>query len=126
MQKTEIQKFYDSKLWKDVKKAVWLRQNCLCAKCNKPVYVSGISDVKIDRRNKITGIVHHITPINEENFSDDNITINYDNLVGLCLSCHTSVHHPNNCIKEGYMFDENGMIVKSDGTENDLRKFIKL
>ena len=54
------QDFYNSKIWKDVRKAIWLKQNLLCNRCGKSVYVSGISDYlpKEKRRTalfKITG-----------------------------------------------------------------------
>ena len=36
--------FYNSKLWNNVRKNVWIKQNLLCSVCGKPVYVDGISD----------------------------------------------------------------------------------
>ena len=45
--------FYNSKVWKRVRKNIWLKQNCLCARCKLPCYVDGISDYlpKEERRN---------------------------------------------------------------------------
>ena len=39
--------FYNSKLWNDVRKNVWLKQNLLCAVCGKPVYVDKLSDSQL-------------------------------------------------------------------------------
>ena len=50
--------FYNSKAWQDVRKTVWLRQNLLCNRCHKPVYVDGISEY-IPKGQRRTGIVHH-------------------------------------------------------------------
>ena len=37
-------KFYNSKLWNQVKNTIWLKQNLLCNRCGKPVYVDGLSE----------------------------------------------------------------------------------
>ena len=79
--------FYNSKLWRTIRKNIWLKQNLLCARCGKPVYVDGISDY-IPKENRTTGIVHHKEYLNDTNITDDNITINEDNLEGLCIDCH--------------------------------------
>ena len=67
--------FYNSKLWRTCKNEVWLKQNCLCALCGKPVYVSGISEY-IPKENRRTGIVHHKEHLTDHNVYDDNISIN--------------------------------------------------
>ncbi len=103
--------FYQSKAWQDVRKNVWLRQNLLCNRCHKPVYVDGISDY-IPKGNRRTGIVHHKTYLDENNINDINITLNIDNLEGLCIYCHNEEHAKGNAIRKEYRFDENGNIVK--------------
>ena len=40
--------FYQSKAWKQVRKNVWLKQSCLCNRCSKPVYVSGITEYNLE------------------------------------------------------------------------------
>ena len=99
--------FYNSRVWKDVRKTVWLKQNLLCARCLKPVYVDGISDW-IPKENRRTGIVHHKEYLNDTNIEDDDITLNEDNLEGLCIECHNKEHMTSDVTRKGYTFDENG------------------
>lgn len=103
-------KFYSSKAWKDVRKAIWLRQNLLCNRCHKPVYVDGISEY-IPKCNRRIGIVHHIEELNDINVYDKNITLNPDNLEGVCLDCHNIIHNSNNTIRPDYIFDANGNVI---------------
>ena len=103
--------FYHSKAWKQVRLNVWLKQNLLCAVCHKPVYVDGISDY-IPKENRRTGIVHHIEELNNTNVYDDNITLNEDNLVGVCKDCHEAIHHQDIAKRNEYDFDEYGNLIK--------------
>ena len=104
--------FYNSKLWKNVKTEIWLRQNCLCDICHKPVYVDGISKW-IPQRERRTGIVHHKEHLTEINIYDENISINPDNLVGVCKDCHEQLHHSDQVTRKGYTFDDDGNLVSS-------------
>ena len=102
--------FYNSKAWKTVRKNIWLKQNCLCARCYKPVYVDGISEwIPKDKRR--TGIVHHIEYLNDTNIEDDNITLNEDNLIGICKECHEKEHHKDIATRKGYEFDSYGNLI---------------
>lgn len=103
-------KFYSSKAWKDVKKAVWLRQHLLCSKCGLPIYVDGISEY-IPKEKRRTGIVHHIEHLNDNNVYDKNIALNEDNLEGVCLSCHNLLHNNGSAIRPDYIFDANGNVI---------------
>lgn len=102
--------FYNSKAWKTVRKNVWLKQNCLCARCYKPVYVDGISEW-IPKDQRRTGIVHHIEYLNDTNIEDDNITLNEDNLIGICKECHEKEHHQDIATRKGYEFDSYGNLI---------------
>lgn len=102
--------FYNSKVWKDVKKSIWLKQNLLCNRCHKPVYVDGISEW-IPKEQRRTGIVHHIEYLNDSNIYDDNVTINEDNLEGICKDCHEKEHHQDVAIRKEYKFDIQGNLV---------------
>ena len=102
--------FYNSKAWKQVRLNVWLKQNCLCAICNRPVYVDGISSY-IPKQYRVTGIVHHIKELDNENVYDDDITLNEDNLIGVCKPCHEDLHHLSVSTRKDYVFDENGNLV---------------
>lgn len=103
--------FYNSKLWKNVKKSIWLKQNLLCNRCHRPVYVDGISEYT-PKENRRTGIVHHKIYLDNSNVYNDEITINEDNLEGLCKECHEKEHHQDVSVRRGYEFDEYGNIVK--------------
>lgn len=103
--------FYNSKVWKDVRKSIWLKQNCLCAICHLPVYVDGISEW-IPKEHRRTGIVHHKEYLTDTNISDDNITINESNLEGVCKWCHEHLCHNTDISKRaGYEFDELGNLI---------------
>lgn len=103
--------FYQSKVWKQVRKNVWLKQSCLCAICSKPVYVDGISEY-IPKEYRLTGIVHHIEELNNSNVYDDSITLSEDNLIGVCINCHNKEHHTTNVTRKGFVFDEDGNLIK--------------
>ena len=99
--------FYQSKAWQDVRKVVWLKQNLLCNRCHKPVYVDGISEY-IPKDNRRTGIVHHKIYLDEVNIYDKDITLDINNLEGLCKDCHEIEHHKGQAIRKNYYFDEEG------------------
>ena len=103
--------FYQSKAWKQVRKNVWLKQSCLCNRCSKPVYVSGITEY-IPKEKRTKGIVHHKIYLNNTNVLDDDISLNEDNLEGLCIDCHNKEHFSTNILKNGLMFDEDGNLIQ--------------
>lgn len=103
--------FYQSKAWKQVRKNIWIKQNLLCAICNKPVYVDGLSEY-LPKEKRRTGIVHHKIWLDNNNIEDDNITLNEDNLIGICKECHELVHHENKSCRKDMIFDEDGYIIK--------------
>ena len=108
-------KFYNSKAWNDVRLSVWLKQNLLCNRCHKPVYVDGISDY-IPKGQRRTGIVHHKIWLDNNNIQDDNITIDEDNLIGVCKECHEEIHHANISCRKDMMFDKDGNIIPRGNT----------
>lgn len=99
--------FYNSKAWKRVRKNIWIKQNLLCARCGKPVYVDGISDW-IPKERRVKGIVHHKEYLNDTNIGDENITLKEENLEGLCIDCHNHEHFKTTATRSEYTFDENG------------------
>lgn len=107
--------FYHSKVWKSVRKNIWLRQNLLCSICHKPVYVDGISSY-LPKEKRRTGIVHHIIHLDNTNVYDNNITINEANLIGVCKDCHEKLHNTVPSIRDNYLFDEEGNIKKKINT----------
>lgn len=102
--------FYHSKAWNQVRKNVWIKQNLLCAECGKPVYVDGLSDY-LPKDKRRTGIVHHKIWLDNNNIQDDSITLDENNLIGVCKDCHEAIHHANMSCRKDLMFDENGNII---------------
>ena len=106
--------FYQSKAWQDVRKTVWIKQNLLCNRCHKPVYVDGISDY-LPKGKRRTGIVHHKIYLDDSNVSDKDITLNIDNLEGLCKDCHEKEHNKGQATRNNYYFDEDGNLQSTGG-----------
>ena len=106
--------FYQSKAWKTSRRAIWLKQNCLCAICGRPVYVDGLTDF-IDKPNRRTGIVHHKEELTNSNVSIDSIALGEDNLIGVCKECHEQLHHQDVATRKNYFFDEDGNLVDRGG-----------
>lgn len=103
--------FYKSKVWERVRKTIWLKQNCLCAICNKPVYVSGISPY-IPKENRRMGIVHHKIHLDDINVYDESIALDEANLIGVCKDCHEKEHRVALATRKDYEFDSDGNLIK--------------
>ena len=103
--------FYKSKVWQQVRKSIWLKQNLLCNRCGLPVYVDGLSDW-LPKGKRRTGIVHHKIYLNDTNVYDDNIAIDESNLEGICKDCHEKEHQQDQSTRQGYSFDEEGNLIK--------------
>lgn len=56
-------------------------------------------------------IIHHKEYITADNYEDDSIFFNLDNLESLCLDCHNKEHFGEKC---SYCFDINGDIVSKE------------
>jgi len=106
--------FYQSKVWKKTRLNVWRKQHCLCYNCGLPVYVDKLSEW-IPKEKRRTGIVHHIEHLTDTNIFDDNITLNEDNLIGVCKECHEQVFHKTTtAIRNEFDFDENGQLIRKE------------
>ncbi|MBD8005830.1 HNH endonuclease [Bacillus sp. Sa1BUA2] len=91
------QKVYDSKAWQLLRQAYYDSQHGICEWCGSP-----------------GDIVDHIEPITSENVNDIWITLNWENLQLLCLSCHNKkTFRKHFAIREGFGFDENGDLIVS-------------
>lgn len=104
--KTDV---YKSKAWKRVRLSVCLRQGCLCARCSRPVYVDGISQW-IPKEKRLKGIVHHKEYLTNDNYTDDSVAYNDENLELLCIDCHNREHNLK-ALRKDVTFDENGDLV---------------
>ena len=105
------EKFYQSKAWKSVRKNIWLNQACLCSRCGRAVWINGISDPSIPKNKRLKGIVHHKIYLDNINVNDDEITLNEDNLEGLCIDCHNTEHFKVDSLRNDVMFDEDGNLI---------------
>lgn len=105
--------FYNSKAWKNIRLGVWMNQKCLCNRCHKPVYVDGLSEW-IPKEKRRTGIVHHKIYLDNINVYDPNITLDANNLEGLCKECHELEHHQDVSVRKGYVFDDEGNIISKE------------
>lgn len=71
-------KVYKNPRWQQIRRAVIQRDKDICYFCGKLI---------LKRRT-----IHHIQEIDEENYSDENIAFNLDNLVECHSTCH-DIHH---------------------------------
>ena len=92
--KEYAEKFYKSKRWQKLRQYVWSRDRGLCQRCLK--------------NGKITegSTIHHIVEITQDTITDENITLNPDNLITLCRDCHAAVHKR----EKRYTIDEFGRV----------------
>ena len=96
MAKEWARQFYNSKAWRETRKQILRRDLYTCAYC-------------YDRAEE----VHHIIELTPGNINDTNITLNPDNLLSLCHNCHTKITQGSaGDIQEGYIFDEDGMVIR--------------
>ena len=85
--------FYDSKEWCECQAAFMQSKNYTCERCGQ-----------------LAVIVHHIVFITPFNINDPLITLNWENLMALCINCHNAIHGNTACV-EGVSFDANGDLV---------------
>lgn len=86
--------FYSSKAWQDCRNAYAKSKRNLCEVClSKGLYKYG-------------EIVHHKTHLNDDNFSDPSVAMNWDNLQLLCRDCHAKMHSD-----KRYKVDEMGRVI---------------
>lgn len=72
--------FYNSKAWKDCRRAYASSVGGLCERClAKGIITAGV-------------IVHHKTYINPSNINDPAVLLSFDNLELLCRDCHAAEH----------------------------------
>lgn len=71
-------KFYSKdKRWKLLRQTAIIKSGKICKRCGKLIIAVG--DCEVD----------HIIEITPENFKDESVTLNLDNLQVLCHNCHT-------------------------------------
>jgi len=87
--------FYNSKQWKKCRESFKQSKFGLCERCGMPGEE-----------------VHHKIYLSPENINDPYITLSWDNLELLCLSCHSKEHMSKyDVLGEGYEFNERGELI---------------
>lgn len=76
MAKEWAKTFYNSVLWKQVREAVLKRDRYMCQSYGC---------------HNIAEEVHHKIELTPENINDPSITVNMDNLISLCSTCHKAI-----------------------------------
>ena len=104
---------YKSKAWKQNRVAFAISRYCICERCGRAVYVDGVNDY-LPKQQRLRYIVHHKEYLNENNYTDDSIALDWDNLELLCIDCHNKEHNERQqSTRQGIEFDENGNLIKS-------------
>ncbi len=89
--------FYNSKAWKNARKAYIALKFGICERCGKP-------DAKQ---------VHHKIWLNETNISHPEISLDFKNFELLCDLCHQKEHNEKySPINLDLKFDDNGNLIK--------------
>lgn len=73
--KEYAKRFYTGKEWKQISRLYMTSINYVCERCG------GVAE-----------ICHHKKYVTPQNINDHNITLNLDNLEGLCIDCHNKEH----------------------------------
>jgi hypothetical protein len=101
MAKEFARAFYNSKVWKECRKAYIAGVNGLCERClDGGKYTPGY-------------ILHHKTLLNANNITDPTITLNHDKLLYVCKDCHEACHgNFSEPLRDGLTFTDDGDIVE--------------
>ena len=87
--------FYKSKAWRKCRDGYMQSKNYICERCGG-----------------VAAICHHKTYLNDSNYDDPNISLNWSLLESLCIDCHNKEHFQTNATEQGLTFDENGQLIK--------------
>lgn len=99
--------FYHTKAWKRNRLEYAKSKHCICERCHRPVYVSGITEY-LPKEKRLKYIVHHKVNLTDDNYNDDSIALDWNNLELLCIDCHNNEHNPSSSTRKELYFDENG------------------
>lgn len=92
--------FYQTKAWKECRKAYLHSVHGLCEECQKkgilrPAY-----------------IVHHKIPLDDESAKNPEISLNFEHLQAVCIDCHNRIHYGTKTQKRYHIVD--GSVVVDD------------
>jgi len=96
--------FYSSQAWKDARRNYKQSVGGLCEKCLEKGIVTPAE------------IVHHKTPLTDENVGDLSISLGWCNLQALCRQCHAKAHEDMYAERTGkrYRIDDSGRVIIRD------------
>lgn len=86
--------FYNSEAWAKCRDGFLQSKHYICERCGG-----------------LATIAHHKKHITPQNINDPDITLNWDNLMAICIKCHNAIHGSEPCA-DGLMFDNNGNLCK--------------
>lgn len=91
--------FYNSSLWNTTRNKYYKHVHGLCEQCGR-----------------VGEIVHHKVYIDSSTINKPEITLNWDNLILLCRSCHKKIHdgEVGKIVEQGLMFNDEGDITYED------------
>lgn len=98
MAKPWAKRFYNSRLWREVRRQVLHRDSYTCHDCG----------------GRATE-VHHIVELTPENINDYSVSLNPDNLKSLCYECHVKITQDRTDVPDGYIFNDQGQLVPDTG-----------
>lgn len=101
---SERKKFYKTSSWKKLSQAYAKSVNYLCERCAKKGII------------KTGYIVHHKVHLNDSNYIDPNVSLNWDNLEYLCMDCHNQEHMGK---YDRIVWDDNGNIISVERKEEN-------
>lgn len=93
--------FYNTMAWQNTSKAYKKSVGGLCERCMAKGIVTPAE------------IIHHKTPLTDDNINDLNISLSWDNLQALCRQCHAEAHEEmyRQRTKKRYRIDRQGRVV---------------
>ncbi len=87
--------FYDSAAWIRCRNGYMQSRNYICEICGDAAT-----------------ICHHKKHITAANINDPLITLNWENLQAVCLTCHNQIHFTTSPTKDGLTFDSQGNLIQ--------------
>lgn len=79
-EKTMQREFYRRKVWRACRDSYMIQVGGLCERCKAKGILTPAA------------IVHHKIYLSPENYKDESIALNFDNLEALCQNCHNAEH----------------------------------
>lgn len=89
----ELQRFYGSKRWQDLRKVLIIDRHGICERCGK--------DFSADTSQLVA---HHKEHLTDETLKDPAVAVNPDNVEIVCAKCHAHYHAYKGCTKRKQVF----------------------